>query len=294
MNETMDYKSGSGYSNEAVLRLQERRDDVAKAMRFVIIGAFCLIIPPVGIALIFIGYFKLKDAQKDMKALYKDAFVREPLANNFENVIYQPGSGFSLDSVKNFQLCTTGNRFYSEDYIRADYQGVNFEVAQVFVGYVDNSGDSSYSKTYFDGRMMVFNFPNKLVTSVIIYDHKFKNRAIKKKEVKKDAVELEAVQFNKDFEVYAPDQHDAFYLLTPPVMERLQALSAKYQGIAMNVTGSRVVLAFHEPGKNAFDSNISIGKVDIDLEMKKVQAEIDDIKAFITVMLTPYEVSRSV
>ena len=275
MNETTEYSTGSGCSNEAVLRLQERRDDVAKAMRFVIIGAFCLILPPLGLALIFIGYFKLKNAQKDMKALYKDAFVREPLANNFENVIYQPGRGFSLDSVKSFQLCTTGNRFYTEDYIRADYQGVNFEVAQVFLGYVDNSGDSSYSKTYFDGRMMVFNFPNKLVSSVIIFDRKFK-------------VELEAVQFNKDFDVYAPDPHDAFYLLTPPVMERLQALATKYEGIAMNVIGSRVVLAFHEPGKNAFDSNISIGKVDIDLEMKKVQAEIDDIKAFISVLLNLY------
>ena len=81
MNETPGYESGRGYSNEAVLRLQERRDDVAKAMRFVIIGAFFLIFPPVGLALIFIGYFKLKNAQKDMKALYKDAFVREPLAN---------------------------------------------------------------------------------------------------------------------------------------------------------------------------------------------------------------------
>jgi hypothetical protein len=136
--------------------------------------------------------------------------------------------------------------------------------------------------------MMVFNFPNKLVSSVIIFDRKFKNRAIKKREVKKDEVELEAVQFNKDFDVYAPDPHDAFYLLTPPVMERLQALAAKYEGIAMNVIGSRVVLAFHEPGKNAFDSNISIGKVDIDLEMKKVQAEIDDIKAFISVLLNLY------
>ena len=285
MNETSGYESGSGYSNEAVLRLQEKRDDVAKAMRFVIIGAFFLIIPPIGLALIFIGYFKLKNAQKDMKALYKDAFVREPLANNFENVIYEPGNGFTLDSVKSFRLCTTGNRFYSEDYICANYKGVSFEVAQVYVGYADNSGDSSYSKTYFDGRMMVFNFPDKLVSSVSIFSRKFKNRAIKHKDVKKDAVELEEVQFNKDFDVYSPVPHDVFYLLTPPLMERLHALDTKYEGIAMNVIGNRVVLAFNEPGKNAFDSNISIGKVDIDLEMKKVQTEIDDIKTFISVIL---------
>ena len=285
MNETVEYRSESEYTNEAVLRLQERRNDVAKAMRFVIIGAFFLVIPPIGLSLIFIGYFKLKNAQRDMKALYKDAFVREPLINNFENVIYEPGNGFTLDRVKSFQLCETGNSFYSEDYICANYLGVNFEVAQVYTGYVDNSGDSSYSKTYFDGRMMVFNFPDKLVSSVSVFSRKFKNRAIKHKEAKENAVELEATQFNKDFDVYSPVPHDAFYLLTPPVMERLQVQAAKYQGIAMNVIGNRVMLAFNEPGKNAFDSNISIGKVDIDLEMKKVQTEIDDIKTFISVIL---------
>ncbi len=285
MNETTEYEAQRGYSNEAIQRLQERRDEVGKAMRFVLIGAFFLLIPPIGLGIIFLGYFKLKNAQKDMKALYKDAFVREPLINNFENVIYEPGNGFALENVKNFQLCTTGNRFYSEDYICANYRGVNFEVAQVYAAYVDNSGDSSYSETYFDGRMMVFNFPDKLVTSVSVFSRKFKHRAVKRKEVKKNDVELEAAQFNKDFDVFTPVPHDAFYLLTPPVMERLQALDSKYKGIAMNVIGNRVVLAFNEPGKNAFDSNVSIGKVDIDLEMKKVQTEIDDIKTFISVIL---------
>ena len=78
---------------------------------------------------------------------------------------------------------------------------------------------------------------------------------------------------------------DAFYLITPQLMERLQILSTKYQSIAMRVVGNQVVLAFNEPGKNAFDQNISIGKVDIDKEMKKVQDEIDDIKLFISAIL---------
>ena len=286
MNENgLNTNGPSRASTEAIEALQERRDLVAKAMRLIIIGVPFLLLPPVGILIILIGYFKLTKAQKDMKELYKEAFVREPLANHFDNVVYEPAKGFSKEAVNSFQLCDEGNLYYSEDYIRASYRGVGFEVAEVKVVYADHSGDHDYSKTYFDGRMMVFNFPNKLVTSVLLFSSKYKNRGKKYKESKKMKIELEGTQFNKDFDVYAPVPHDAFYLLTPHLMERLQILAGKYESIAMNVVGNRVMLSFNEPGKDAFDSTVSIGKVDIDAEMAKVQGEIDDIRNFISLIL---------
>ena len=53
----------------------------------------------------------------------------------------------------------------------------------------------------------------------------------------------------------------------------------------MKVFGNTVVLAFNEPGKNVFDAEIEVGKLDLDKEMAKVQGEIDDIKMFITMIL---------
>ena len=93
------------------------------------------------------------------------------------------------------------------------------------------------------------------------------------------------VQFNNDFDVYSETQQDAFYLITPHFMERLQFLAGRYESIAMHVVGKRVFLGFNEPGKKIFDANIEVGKLDIDQEMSKVQAEIDDIKTFITMIL---------
>ena len=279
------YANDNRVSNEAAKRLQEKRDEVAKSMRFCIIGALFLLIPPIGIALIFFGYMRVSKAQKEMKGLYKDAFVREPLANNFQNVVYQPSNGFNKETVRSFQLCKMGNTFYSEDYIRANYQGVDFEVAQVNVREVDHSDDKTYSKTYFEGRMMVFNFPDKIVSSVLVYSRKFKNRALREKDIKKEKVELEGTQFNKDFDVYSPVPHDVFYLITPQLMERLQFLAGKYDSIAMDVVGNTVILAFNEPGKNPFDQDIAVGKLDYDKEINKVQAEIDDIKTFISMIL---------
>ena len=272
-------------STEAIDRLQKKRDALTKNMLWLALGAFLLIIPPVGIIVILFLVNRSMRIRSEMRGLYKDAFVREPLANNFENVHYEPNGGFLKENIESFQLCEMGNSFWSEDYIQASYQGVTFEVAEVHVTEVDHSSDRDRSETYFEGRMLVFHFPNKLVSSVSLFSKKFKHRAIQKKEAKETRVELEMVQFNQEFDVYSETQQDAFYLITPHFMERLQFLAGKYESIAMRVVGNRVFLGFNEPGKNVFDANIDVGKLDIDQEMAKVQGEIDDIKTLITMIL---------
>lgn len=272
-------------SNEAMIKLQEKRNKVGRTFIFMAFAAFLLIIPPVGIAVLLFAVWRVQKLRREMKELYKDAFVKEPLMNNFENVHYEPNGGFLRENIEAFQLCEMGNSFWSEDYIQATYRGVNFEVAEVNMREVDKSSDSNRVETYFEGRMMVFHFPNKLVSSVSVFSRKFKHRPLSRREAKETKVELEMVQFNNDFDVYSETQQDAFYLITPHFMERLQFLAGRYESIAMHVVGNRVFLGFNEPGKKIFDANIEVGKLDIDQEMAKVQAEIDDIKTFITMIL---------
>lgn len=272
-------------SNEAITRLQKKRNQAGKNMLIIAIGALFLIIPPIGLAIVFYGVWRVSKARSEMKGLYKDAFVREPLNNNFENVFYEPNRGFPEETIEGFRLCEMGNSYFSEDYICATYAGVDFEVAEVRVIQVDRSDDHPSSETYFEGRMMAFRFPNKLVSSVSIFSRNFDHRAMSRKEEKHDKVELEAIQFNKEFDVYSQNQLDAFYLITPHFMERLMVLAGKYESIAMNVVGNMVYLGFNEPGKNVFDADIEVGKLDIEKEMAKVQGEIDDIKLLITLIL---------
>ncbi|MCR5086055.1 MAG: DUF3137 domain-containing protein [Lachnospiraceae bacterium] len=269
-------------SNEAIVRLQENRKAVGKGMLIVLAGAFFLAFPPLGLLIIFFGYRKVQKAREEMKGLYKDAFVREPLANNFENVIYEPGNGFTREDIESFRVCMMGNRYWTEDYISAEYAGVRFEISQVNVRQVVSDDKS---ETYFAGRIMAFNFPDKLVSQVAVFSRKFKYRPLSRSEEKATQVELESMEFNREFDVYSPVQQDAFYLITPHFEERLCFLAGKYDSIAMNVVGNRVILAFNEPGNNAFDAAIDVGQLDIEKEMAKVQAEIDDIKLFISMIL---------
>jgi len=277
----------SGASNEAITILQAKRNAAGKGMLFIAIGAFFLIIPPIGLVIILYGAHRIQKLRQEMKELYKEAFVREPLMNNFENVTYEPQWGFPADTVESFQLCQMGNQFYSEDYIRATYAGVDFEIAEVRVYDVYSTDDrDERSTTYFEGRMMVFHLPDKAVYPMSIFSRKYKHRAISRREAKQTKVEFESSRFNKAFDVYAQSEHDAFYLLTPQFMERLEILADKYaDGIALHMIGNSVALAISEPGKNAFDAEIEVGKLDFDKEMAKVQGEIDDIKTLITMIL---------
>lgn len=284
MNE--EYMRG-GASNEAITKLQEKRNKTGKGILFIAIGALFLIIPPIGLVIILYGAHRIQKLRQEMKELYKEAFVREPLMNNFENVTYEPQWGFPADTVESFQLCQMGNQFYSEDYIRASYAGVDFEIAEVRVYDVYSTDDrDERSTTYFEGRMMVFHLPDKAVYPMSIFSRKYKHRAISRREAKQTKVEFESSRFNKAYDVYAQNEHDAFYLITPQFMERLEILADKYaDGIALHMIGNSVALAISEPGKNAFDAEIEVGKLDFDKEMAKVQGEIDDIKMLITMIL---------
>lgn len=277
----------SGASNEAITKLQEKRNKAGKGILFIAIGALFLIIPPIGLVIILYGTHRIQKLRQEMKELYKEAFVREPLMNNFENVTYEPQWGFPAETVESFQLCQMGNQLYSEDYIRASYAGVDFEIAEVRVYDVYSTDDrDERSTTYFEGRMMVFHLLDKAVYPMSIFSRKYKHRAISRREAKQTKVEFESSRFNKAFDVYAQSEHDAFYLLTPQFMERLEILADKYaDGIALHMIGNSVALAISEPGKNAFDAEIEVGKLDFDKEMAKVQGEIDDIKMLITMIL---------
>ena len=77
-------------SNEAMIKLQEKRNAAGKTMLFILFGALLILIPPIGLIMIFYGCSRMNKLRAEMRALYKDAFVREPLENNFENVLYEP------------------------------------------------------------------------------------------------------------------------------------------------------------------------------------------------------------
>ena len=216
---------------------------------------------------------------KKYKELYKEIFVEEPLRQNFENVLYAWKNGFNEATVRNFRLFNMGNIFKSEDYLRARYKGINFELSDVTV--MRNQGKSTY--TIFRGRIIVFDLPNKFIAPMRVYSKRFpsKSRNFKNGSEK---IEMESVEFNKLFDVYSLSGHDTFYLLTPQMMEGLTKLQNMYPAIVAGFEGNKVLFAIHEAFNDAFDNVNKTQKLDYFTEIARTQKDIDDIKNIIDIV----------
>ena len=237
-----------------------------------------------GIILFLAGLIVELSISKNYKQEYKKLFVEGPLNQNFQYVVYDWKAGFTKEAVRSFGLTAIGNRFHSEDYIRAVFDGVPFEMSDVTVQDVRSTGKSTYTVTYFKGRMLVFDFPDKAVGSVQVFTDNFKYRGRPFGNLRPQKVEMEGVNFNRRFDVTAFSPHDAFYLLTPQFMEKLDHLASNYTSIGIHFCGNKVFVGFNEPYNNAFDSKSMMNKLSYDEEMAKTQKEINDIKFIISML----------
>ena len=194
--------------------------------------------------------------QKRLKALYKETFVRQLLSEHFQNVYYNWEQGMDQMMIKNSGVCRLGNRFSSEDYINAVYHGIRFQQADVKIQYHTSSGRSSHTTTYFEGRMFCFEYPTKRSHAVQVYSSNFIYPGEPASGINRRKLELESVEFNKEFKVRALDEHDAFYILTPQMMERIRAVKNKYGNITMVFDAGYLMVGINQLSMNAFDANL--------------------------------------
>ncbi len=191
---------------------------------------------------------------KEYKDLYKSTFVVKILQEIFTDVNYNWNMGFPSAMVSDMGLCRMGNRFYTEDYLSGRYKGVPFEQADVKVQY-HTSGKNSHTTTYFEGRMFVFNYPYKKVFSVQVFSENFKYRCLNPEGFKTNKLEMESADFNKKYDVFAVQDVDGFYVLTPPMMEKIQAICTRYGNIALRFKGDKLFVAINS-SMQTFDGNI--------------------------------------
>lgn len=237
---------------------------------------FILLFVIITIAVMFGG-----KKSKEFKELYKQHFVAALLGEFFENTQYIWDKGFTSDAVRSFGLSQMGNRFYSEDYISGTYKGIPFEQSDVKIQY-HTSGKNSHTTTYFSGRMFVFHFTGRNVLPVQIFSEGFSYRAKPIERFKMNKVNLESVEFNKSFDVKAVNEHDAFYVLTPQMMEKLFDLQSRFGNVALNFSGGRLFLGFN-CGMGAFDADMS-RPIDYPTEKARMKRDMQVIIDIIDIM----------
>lgn len=171
----------------------------------IVLGSFIAII------IICITY---KSSTKQYITAYKNTFVLELLSSTFTNLVYEPDKGLSSDVIKYAGVMDMGDEFKSNDYISGHYKSIHFLQSDVNI----KDGDDS---TIFKGRWMVFDFNKQFISNVVVIQNGFSGAKLNYRYGK---VLVEDSEFNNLVSVYATDEHDAFYILTPSLIERIKCL----------------------------------------------------------------------
>lgn len=177
---------------------------------------------------------------KPYKAAYKEQLVKGLLSEKIENLRFVPNSGISKDVVESTDMMQLGNRYYTNDLIEGTYNGVRFSQSDILIQHHTSNGKSSHTTTYLKGRWLIFDFNKKFLCDLQVRDRDFsyakKSGGWFSDRDKTEKLETESVTFNRHFKVYAENDSEAFYILTPHFMEAL--LKAKVQ------TGGEVLFCF--------------------------------------------------
>lgn len=228
--------------------------------------------------------------QKRYRAAFKEAFVERSLRSVFTNLYYEPSQGIPYDTIASTRMMSMGDRYHSEDYVHASYREVRFEQSDVHIQEEHHSTDSkghssTHYVTIFRGRWMIFDFNKEFRAKVQIVQNGFRTakrkRFFGKKETLFQKVETESETFNQQFQVYAQNEHDAFYILTPAFMERVQNLAARNKGKLMFCfTGNRLHIAIND-NKDSFEPSSVSKRPDEEKLTQKLRGEIAMITQFI-------------
>lgn len=275
---------------------QKLNEDKARYERRMLLGIGVTVIAfisyiPLGISVGMIAFFiislpflggaiyassnlkKIKDISNEFKKVY----VTEEMKKVFPASTYIYNHGFTEEEVIKTGLLRKQDRYASEDMISGNFDGVNFRCSDVLQKEVSNNGKSSSVTIVFKGRFYEFDFPKSFKSNLLLLQpYNFRPFSDFEK------IKTESVKFNSEMKVYAKNEHEAFYLLTPQFMERLLYMDDKYNDkISFSFLNNKLSIAINTR-KDYFD--IKPFKTVNKSIISEYREELNDIKEFIRVL----------
>ena len=225
---------------------------------------------------------------KEFVNKYKKAIILDAFNKKFSDVIYKPDLGIDSNVIAQTQMMISGNAYYSNDYINAKYKNINFESADVLIRkeYTNDDGGTYYI-TLFQGQWFIFDFNKPFKADLQVCVKNFTNARRKglfaKKEERFHKVELEDMEFNKIFNVYSQVEEEAFYVLTPNVMQHIKELNNKIPGsLLFCFINNKLHVGLYN-NKDLFEASIFI-KVDAVKDEQRTLQEISYITDFVDIL----------
>lgn len=225
------------------------------------IGLFLLIFVGAGSFLLLSFVTGYNKKYKEYKTIHKKLFVEGPFNEAFGQVYCDFDRGISKDVIDRTDMMLLGNRYYTNDYISGSYKDVGFERADIKIQHHTSNGKHSRTVTYFNGRWLILEFNKKFHFDLQIvgkgFNYSQKNNSIFTRENnRRRKIELEDIRFNETFNVYAQNDHEAFYILTPQFMDTLKGMYNSMDGdLMLGFVDNKLHVAIHTQ-KDAMEPSI--------------------------------------
>ncbi|MBS4960482.1 MAG: DUF3137 domain-containing protein [Clostridiales bacterium] len=215
-------------------------------------------------AVIYLFYAKLvwQKAYDRFNTSFKNKYVLDNLRQmpGFSELRYNASGGFSYDEINLMNLIPKGNKvfYHSSDELTGLLDGIRFRSSNVQTGQ-RGKYRRSLPDVLFEGQIIAFsNFDDRKISDGFV--QVFSKKVLV--QVKDAAVPLkiqtENSLFNENFVVFAENEQNAFYILTPSVLETITTFQEAMEG--------KVYLAFYQSTlyvtcsqfHNPFDAYIDI------------------------------------
>ena len=184
----------------------------------------------------------------------------QALQNIFCNVKYNHEEGFTQEFIDEVGMIDTGDSFYSNDYISGEYKNIKFEQSDIHILEEQersdgDGGTETVLVTTFCGRLIIFDFNKKFKANLQVSSNYFDVDTLPWGK-KFSKVEMEDIEFNNKFFVYAESEHEAFYILTPHFMEKLKEIETKINaGIMFCFVDNKLHIAI-DNNTDSFEYNV--------------------------------------
>ena len=201
----------------------------------------------------FLYHLFVKRTYETFNQAFKGAYVLQTVetAGGFSDLSYTPKGGFSYNELRDSHVVNSGEYKYfkSEDQLSGTLYAVPFSYSDVVTQYLKRNGKKSEIRTIFSGQVMRFTLPEDFKWSfghLQIFEKEFLSNLKGRTAPYKVQTENEA--FNRRFEIFAADEHNAFYLLTPRMLEQITRFAdfANCQ-IALTFVGMSLYVAVDRP-----------------------------------------------
>lgn len=211
--------------------------------------------------LIFVVYIPFGIMNEKVKSEYKNTFMKSLLPIAVKNILtdvqVDVNNGIPSYVIQETHSMSTGDRYDSSNFVSGKYKDIKVMMSDVHIQdeHEDSEGHTSYV-TIFLGQWMIFDFNKNFKSNVQIWEKKVFGGISRRWKSSLKKVELEDIEFNKKFKVLSENELDAFYIITPKLMERVKAVEAAINGTIMLVFYNNQLHVAVYNNKTTFNVNI--------------------------------------